>query len=233
MCLSVCGHPCESSEQRPISHGTDNPEKGFLVGVKDLSKVRAFGSHEPFYPNEIYPRLRAPPTPSSHICMHPKALRRRAPGARGRQLFLPSNAVRLPGQAPEKQGEYLVPKTRKEGKHTHPTTRSIVGVGWDVPQPSPHPPAFRIQDTPEGAAALADLLARVKGSKAWLEAVGYSEMAIETFWEVFVEELKELPSKTPEELDEQFNEEVGGCRLGCVCLVWGGWINKQATRLAG
>jgi hypothetical protein len=47
-----------------------------------------------------------------------------------------------------------------------------------------NPQTKQKQDTPAGQAALADLTGKIEGSKAWLEGVGYSAMAIETFWEV-------------------------------------------------
>ena len=76
---------------------------------------------------------------------------------------------------------------------------------------------------------------KIKESKDWLVTVGYSELAIESFWEVFVEEVKahppthpptlfilssthpptfslqleELPTKSLADLEASFNEDHG------------------------
>ncbi|TFJ84944.1 hypothetical protein NSK_003972 [Nannochloropsis salina CCMP1776] len=49
----------------------------------------------------------------------------------------------------------------------------------------------------------------VKDSKAWLLTVGYEEVAIDIFWEVFVEELEALPQKSLSDLESTFNEPHG------------------------
>mmetsp|Transcript_28681 Transcript_28681/g.37596 ORF Transcript_28681/g.37596 Transcript_28681/m.37596 type:complete len:267 (+) Transcript_28681:100-900(+) len=67
-----------------------------------------------------------------------------------------------------------------------------------------------------GEAELERVTSTVEASKDRLVELGYSEIAIETFWEVFVDELTALPSKTVDDIDAMFNEEGGNSDY----LVW-------------
>lgn len=68
------------------------------------------------------------------------------------------------------------------------------------------------------------VLAVVRQSKEDLVAVGYEEVAIETFWEVLVDALEQVPNTTPENLLAQFQEEGGMAEYMvwfCRCLAAG------------
>jgi len=60
-----------------------------------------------------------------------------------------------------------------------------------------------------GSLELSRVTELIVRSKDELVALGYSEIAIETFWEVFVDALNNLSSKTTADLESMFNEEGG------------------------
>lgn len=60
------------------------------------------------------------------------------------------------------------------------------------------------------------VLAVVRQSKDDLVSIGYEEVAIDTFWEVLVEFLEDLPNTSLSELETQFNEANGPAEY----MVW-------------
>jgi len=84
-----------------------------------------------------------------------------------------------------------------------------------------HEEALAAQESaPEGEGAwcleLQRVVARLRGSKLDLVAVGYQESAIDVFWGEIVEFVEALPTHTPESILEHFNEENGGAEY----MVW-------------
>eukprot|EP00640_Fibrocapsa_japonica_P003004 CAMPEP_0113943978 /NCGR_PEP_ID=MMETSP1339-20121228/30146_1 /TAXON_ID=94617 /ORGANISM="Fibrocapsa japonica" /LENGTH=266 /DNA_ID=CAMNT_0000949003 /DNA_START=111 /DNA_END=911 /DNA_ORIENTATION=+ /assembly_acc=CAM_ASM_000762 len=83
-----------------------------------------------------------------------------------------------------------------------------------------------------GETELSRVTSVIQGSKDALVALGYSEVAIESFWEEFVEVLQKLPEQTNDQLEEMFREEGGSAEY----LVWycrllaAGHIKSNAER---
>ncbi|TMW60213.1 hypothetical protein Poli38472_000255 [Pythium oligandrum] len=72
------------------------------------------------------------------------------------------------------------------------------------------------EDVAAATALRLRILDKIRQSKAELIAIGYSEVAIDAFWETFVDYLEAMETRTHDELVQDFQTEGGECEY----LVW-------------